>query len=629
MTNNLNKEFLELERLNAQIDVCIDDEDYDEIWNDTKGIITLRNKVKSNVQKCFSDDNNHRTHGNTRDGWWRDLLNTSDAEIPITTIKIKDKKEVALSKDIPIERDWSHLLYAKLLRAKIKQKGNDCYTRRLDDVATYLERHLPQQSGDDGWKTRLILIYLMELSAASMDWESLGYSERARRVIRDRKHFLTLKYEKCKEDKEKKKAKEAVEKAPYEFYELWARFNIGVAYFHKASYRKAVLEFNWIIWQVEKWNNYAKAKKKDKIEAKACLQFFDDNLGIALLYIPAQFSRSEVQLKLQMAYHTIGTLHTINTLEKPWTLSKQKRSRAKIIKAEAYQQLGRLDISWLFLCGACSQLLKRWQLGKRGKFIIPKRDELNQRFPTLGERFIDLLIADQLGWLKLEGEDEQKKGDLELRYIAKYGNTKNGKPATAEDYKEAVDDAESYLNKLVNAFSTYHDVAKNHAYNRSGYFQQLAKYLGWLAEAADYRYSDPAFVQSEDVKSARKQIADIAKELYNKAKKDGLLLDEDELEPKSGCRYCYAKGIDLRRIEDEHYEWFTKAMLKYFDSKTVKDVLGDDDIKKDKKDFVKRLIQLERRERNDLRINDLKLHYDYYESRELLKDTERWNISLT
>ena len=130
----------------------------------------------------------------------------------------------------------------------------------------------------------------MELSAVSLNWESLGYSERARRVIAKKKYSL----------------KKACKKAPYEFYELWARFNIGVAYFHRAYYQKAVQEFNQIIWQIEKWDKDKNSKKKkEKDEAQACLIFFEKNLGIALLYILSQFSRSEVQLKLQMAYHTL------------------------------------------------------------------------------------------------------------------------------------------------------------------------------------------------------------------------------------------------------------------------------------------------------------------------------------
>ena len=147
------------------------------------------------------------------------------------------------------------------------------------------------------------------------------------------------------------------------------------------------------------------------------------------------------------------------------------------------------------------------------------------------------------------------------RYIIKNDRTGKGEIATAKDYEKAVGKASSYLNNLIEIFSTYHDVVKYHAYNRSGYFQQLAKYLGWLAKAANFKRSDPNFAcerEEKVVSGARKKIAEIAIELYNKARRDGLLLDEDKLDkPKSGCPYCSAKGIDLRRLGAEHYKWFT------------------------------------------------------------------------
>ena len=176
MANNLNKK---LERLNAQIDVWIDDEDYNKIWFDTKenhnakGIITLDGNVKSEVKQCFPDDNSYCTRNKYTE--WQRALSYGIDSLPVVKVGGEDLK--------PPDKYWSHLFYAKLLRAKIKQKGNDCYTRRLDDVAAYLERHLPQQNGDGEWETRLTLMYLLELSAVSQDWESLGFAERAWRVI--------------------------------------------------------------------------------------------------------------------------------------------------------------------------------------------------------------------------------------------------------------------------------------------------------------------------------------------------------------------------------------------------------------------------------------------------------------
>jgi ribonuclease BN (tRNA processing enzyme) len=594
MTNNQEELCKKLEKLNAQIDIWIDDEDYGSLHDHATGIKPNNGELPNHdqtvefyINTCFPEINKDQkeqeeycTH--YKDDYWRQALNYDIDSLPVVKVGGEDLK--------PPDKYWSHLFYAKLFRAKIKQKGNDCYTRRLDDIAAYLERHFPQQSGDNEWETRLALIYLMELSAVSMDWESLGYSERARREITNAKHSPRV--------------STAVKKAPYEFYELWAGFNIGVAYFHRAYYRKAVQEFNQIIRQVNRWKSN-----------KPNMNFYEDNHGRALLYIPAIFSRSEVQLKLQFAYHTIKTLQSCGTP------SKQKKPRAKIIKAQAYQQLGRLDRSWLFLCGAYSQLSGKKRLGKRTEFIIPNRDELNKLFPSLGERFIDILIADSLGWLKLEGGDERKnqKDDLELRYIVKYGNTNNGKPATAENYKEAVGKASSYLNNLIKIFAIYYDLVKHNVHNRSGYFQQLARYLAWLVKAADFKYSDPDFAHG------REKITKIAFELYETAKNNGLLLNEDKQEPESGCRYCDAKGINLEGLDTDHYTWFTEDILEFFNSKAVKDVLGGETIKgetikKDKEDFVKRLLKLEQINREDLRIHDLKLRYEYYGKEELLEE---------
>jgi len=610
MVNDLNEK---LEELNAQIDVWIDDEDYGSVYDHATGVKPNDGKlpnhdqtVKSYINACFPEVNKDQkeqeeycTHD--KDDDWRRALNY---DIDTLTIVKVGSEDLGLS-----DKYWSHLFYAKLLRVKIKQKGSDCYTRRLDDVAAYLERHLPQQNGDDEWKIRLTLMYLLELSAVSQDWESLGFAERARRVIRDRKYFLTLKYKRCEEDK-KKKVEEACEKAPYEFYELWARFNIGVAYFHKAYYRKAVQEFNQIIWKVKRWSGS---------ESKANRNFFNRHSGTALLYVPAILFRAEVQLKLQFAYHTIDTLRD----RRP--LSEHKKTRAKIIKAQAYQQLGMLGKSWGALKRACNSL-GCGQLGQRTELIIPNRDELNQRFPSLGERFIDILTADHLGWLKLEGEDERKnqEDDLELRYIAKHDETKKGDIATAKDYEKAVNGAESYLKKLAKAFTNYFTVVEHHAYNRSGYFQQLAKYLGWLAKAADFKYSDPNFARGREgeVNARREKIAKVAINLYE-PNKEALLFDEDKLDkPQYGCRYCDAKGIDLRRIESEHYKWFTDDMLKFFNSKKIMEVglQQKGNIEEDKKKFVSRLIEREQKDREDLRIRDLELRYEYYGKKELLEE---------
>ena len=618
MTNNLDKEFKKLQKLNAQIDVWIDDEEYDKVYNAFQindEAVYKDTSLRSLIIDLFREDVIN-THENELDEKWRIALGYKENILPIIQADGKNFTIQDSNDNDELDQYWSHLFYAKLLRAKIQQRGSsDCYTRRLDDVAAYLERHLPQQNGQDEWVTKLTLMYLMELSATSPDWESLGFAERAWRVITDAKHSK----------------KKASQKAPYDFYELWARYNIGVAYFHQAYYRKAVLEFNDIIWKVGQWG-----KKDTKPENEENLKFFEGHHGIALLYVPAILYRAEVQLKLQFAYHTLDTLNKYFWNNEK--ITSQKKIHAMLIEVQAYQQLGRLDKSWGILDGdkkskvkekqegICKLVVDNVQLGQRTDCIIPERDKLNQRFPRLGERFIDILIADHLDWLTLKGKDEQQPA-FKICYLAK-GDKTVKQEDIASNYIEAVckfvdgvsNKGKSYPSNLEKGFSTYFGVVKRHAYNRRGYFQQLAKYLAWLAKAADFNYSDPKFArgQEKEVKDAREKIAKIASALYTKYKED-ILFEEDKIdESKNDCRHCQVKGIDLRRIEDEHYTWFTEDMLEFFNSENITK-RNPQQLKKDKEKFVRRLIKREWKDRKDLRIHDLELRYEYYGKEELLK----------
>lgn len=610
MADNNDTSFKELEKLNAQIDVWIDEEDFEKINN------TLIASNKEDLDICFTQGEiKHVTHYTKWENSWIKIL--AGHVVKAGEITLNDK----------LEELWPYLFYAKLLRAKIQQKSySNCYTRRLDEVAAYLEKHRPAYIEGEDKITRLNLMYLLELSAVCQLSESQGYSERARRLITNATYL--------------KRPGDYAGKAPYEFYELWAHYNIGVAYFHQGEYRKAVLEFNLIIWQVEKWEKDKRDDKK-KAEAEECLKFFtDDNdrgfKGRELLFLPAKLYRAEVQLKLQLAYHALKTIcdHE-NTSQDAnsnngWG-SEHNEIRALIIKTQAYQLLGRLDMSWDMLKKLYEPLakVKDVVLDDRLRLKFPK-DDVIHKYPRLGERFLGILIEDHLQWLLLEGNDPTQPAPC-IAYLIQEPKEKIA-PKDCEKVDEAFTRRSEdipYQEEFRKAFSKYWSLVEHHADNRRGYFQQVSKYLKWLAKAADVNIN--AYPGDNSLLSEAKNVClEVAVRIFKDNKK-GLLKPEQGLDigkrlrkQKSKCQYCDFRGIDLRRIQDEHYTWFTEAMFTFFDSKSINGLLDKGAIGEDKKYFIKRLLKLERNARDNLRINDLKLHYSYYEEEELLRRTIDW-----
>lgn len=606
-----------LEKLNAEIDVLIDEEKFSEVLAEIGS--KLSDKVKSVLETCFPEDE-HCTNKSDKD--WQDLLspeqisntaNKSDIKtLPITTVR-----DVELNPSYELEEAWSHLFYAKLLRAKIQEKSySDCYTRRLDDVAWYLEKHLPdpKKKGGNSPKDlahRLTLIYLVELSAVSQGWEALGFSERARRVVQEAIHSVDKDHGSGKEKK--------IRKSPFEFYELWARYNIGVAYFHQGYYRKAVLEFNRIIWQVEKWEDDKKnGDGSEKAEAEAYLQFFNGYNGKELIFSPAKLYRAEVQLKLQLAYHVLDTLKESDRWQ------GFKRIRAKLMKAQAYQQMGRLDMSWSAL-KKVSKGLKLKDLGKPLDCVFPNKEDIDKcDYSGLAERFFDILIEDHLQWLTFEGRDPKRSKDKVLQHFlasVRYGKDalkdRTHKETPEKIYIDGINAVELYLLRLNEAFKQYFKCVEYHKHSRNGYLQQLAKYLKWLSKVCDLGPDS----NKNETKKCTNRVLRIARGVY-KERKDNIL---DKETGKIDCP-CGFKGIDLRRIELEHYSWFTKAMLTFFNSEKMKAAIstikGD---KGDKSKFVGRLMELERNERGDLRIRDLELRYELYEPKGLLRGNNKEN----
>ncbi|TSA55715.1 MAG: hypothetical protein D4R38_00005, partial [Dehalococcoidia bacterium] len=192
-----------LEQISAQIDVWIDEEEYCQVQ-------AQFNKV-GNLKRLFEPT--YCTHNEDADKNWHGAL-TSDKPQPVT---LKDGSI--------IDKDWSRLFYAKLLRSKIQEKGTDCYFNRLDQVVAYLEKYIPDHYNnvENVESVKLAVLYQLELSTASLSYEMMGYAERARRLLQE-----------IKNTKEKD-----IDYFCW-FYELLARYNIGVAHFHISNNSKAI-----------------------------------------------------------------------------------------------------------------------------------------------------------------------------------------------------------------------------------------------------------------------------------------------------------------------------------------------------------------------------------------------------
>ncbi len=134
--------FEELEQLNAQVDVWIDQEEFDLViktfkcsppktGNDPKDKIDFNDYL----EKAFSD--NHCTFHLDKE--WDDLLNVTFP--PLIEFRFPNNSWMPFFKDdSTLEEKWVSFFWAKLLRAKIQQKGSDCYYGRLDQVVVFLER---------------------------------------------------------------------------------------------------------------------------------------------------------------------------------------------------------------------------------------------------------------------------------------------------------------------------------------------------------------------------------------------------------------------------------------------------------------------------------------------------------
>jgi len=543
--------FERLEVANAQIDVWIDEEEYDEVIRSCEINLELKvdEKKKQTLQKTFESAFSHESCTDKNDDEWRSILHLNHLSRPISAIcniPQKGNRIELVSSDYDA---WSHFFWAKLIRARIQQKGTDCYFRRLDQVVAYLERHCPpilsvKQTDNDEYQSTLLsnllaVIYLLEMAASGEGVDQRSFADRARRIIKDK----------------------IKDKPICDFYDLLARYNIGLGYFHERGYRNAVLEFNWIIRAL---GNIWDKDGNFNVCSGTSGSFADKRVGRKLLYQPAVHYRAEIQLKLQLAYHAFVTLYKFFTA--PFD-SDYKEVKKYLIHAESYQQMNKQDEAWKAIKKACDLSLKV-DLGDRSQVTIPHALD-GEKFENIGVQIQSLLAASYLSYLKEQGKrkDEICKVDLN-----------------------------AYLNDLNRFFDEYKQSTKHKKSERAGYLQQLSEYLAWLVK----KIKDTIEEGNERDKSKEDVVKEAAKSVYTANELD--LLEDEYQDNKYPCP-CEEKGIDLRRLSQEHYDAFSKNMRAFFRE------TKDESTSQNKKKFLDRLKKLEEKARNNLawRIRDLYL----------------------
>ena len=538
--NNRMDTFAQLERLSAQIDVWIDEEDYGNVIESIQVTNDEDDDLEARVEACFRHP--YCTDGKGDD--WRDILHGVPS-VPATSVRPEDPPHDWI--DLSDREGWSQLFYAKLLRARIMQRGTDCYLLHLDEVIAYLERHVPTPVGEE--TAKLAILSLLELSAAAAPFEIIGFAERAERMMREHPKMFG-------DDRETWQW----------FYNLLAKYNMGIGHFHLGRYRRAILEFNSIIWQVQEAK---KAARDGTMPRKVHLSFFRHRHGYDVLYLPAVRYRADIQLKLQFAYHALDTLKKYFNSEE--RISAYKNVSATMVKAEAYRQMGRVGDaeSWERLTDAYEQLAtfeeSADQLGKRGTLQkLPGRMFKGPYLNAKG-RFLDIFVEDHLEWFKQsspEGDQPQRIRCSEI------------------------------LQEIL--LSDYFNAIKYNALSRNGYYQQLAKLIAWLTRAED----------------GNEKLRTTAMKLFEDRMRQ--FIDEPDVDT---CVHCNWQGIDLAGIDQVHYSWITEDLLGFYKSmadwysRVGSQKRANQRLEKAKEKLVDRLVKEEREKRLDLRVNDLELRY--------------------
>jgi len=457
-------QFRELELINAEIDIFIDEERYKE----AEDSLDLSENTKKEIAECFKHDCSQRM--NTA---WRNALEIKGDKWPVIKAggfllsdaqgQVDHKEPLPLSAEI--RQGWSALFWAKLLRAKIQERNTDCYLSRLDDVVGALERNLPAEPIepiDEKYRLefKLYFYYLMELSAASFDYGSIGYATRARRLLN--RNFPSSKTEEGNHlfiDSAKR----------------WIALNEGISYLHLGEYQKASLEFNDIIYT---YQNYS-------CPEKGAITYYLGPYEQQLLYYPSILHRATILLKQQFSYHAVETLNTIPNFEE-WSF--YKKTRKDLLLAQAYRQMERREKSAEVLINLGDRLFQFQGykfpevLNDNNNPNIPDKNKFDQsveRPEALCTRYVELAVNEFLEIIKGVGFPADNDRSIFRLWV----EGKEGKMVS-----NSFGVIESGLKHLIDMYVVLDDFrawVENNDMDRAGYYRQMAELLAWSARVID------------------------------------------------------------------------------------------------------------------------------------------------
>jgi len=524
--------FETLERLNAQIDVWIDQEEFDLIVASFKCLPTEKDTSFGNrLENAFSND----SCTFLLEKEWDELLNVTSPLLVEFRFPDKDWTLFVNDKDNrELEDKWAQFFWAKLIRARIQQKGSDCYFNRLDQLIVFLERNQPVIKRNFDQTNKLAVIYLLEMAASGLGADQESFADRARRVLKE--HF---------------KEKDCF----HYFYNLLARYNIALGFQHEGRNRDAVREFNWIIKKLgDFWT------KQGDVSQEKLANYVEKRCGLDFLYLPAVLGRASIEIKLQLAYHSL------ETFENFWKRFRVKddylSAKKELMSAEANRLMGDCKMSEKNLRKVAKLLIGKCQINSSPAGELPTKwidrfEQINKvcrpKWANINGRLLDTYVALHLDKLKDKLEE-----------------------------RSALKESLEQISKIL---SMYWEASKWQTTNRTGYLELVAAYLGWIAK--EIKNIDPA--DANNVKS-------IAVELYKENKEYLIPEKQDDGDRKNQhtCPACTQLVIKLERLGSSHYQEFVKNMQEFY-SKFKRDF----DLDEDSINFRKRIFDVERDHRED------------------------------